>query len=58
MPIASTLAAVIGILLMLWNRVVIFTRKLIQSFRQPTPKLHTHHPPIASHRVTVSDRRD
>lgn len=56
MPIASALAAVIGVLLMLWNRVTALFRKLIQSFRQPAPKLHSHHPSSARRSVTVSDR--
>ncbi len=45
MPIASALAAVIGVLLMLWKRAAIIFRKFIQSFRPPTPKLRTTHPP-------------
>jgi len=45
MPIASALAAVIGVLLMLWNRVVSYLRRFIQSSSRRSLNLSTEPPP-------------
>lgn len=45
MPIASVLAGIIGVLLMLWQRVIGFCRRLYQSYRQHPTKLPSKHPP-------------
>lgn len=56
MPLASALAAVIGVLLMIWNRVFMLIRRTIQSLRRRTVKSRSHHPPSSAlHRVTVRD---
>ena len=56
MPIASALAAIIGVLLMLWNRVVTYLRRFIQLSSRRTLKLSTQHPPGVSRRDTTRDR--
>jgi hypothetical protein len=45
MPIASTLAAVVGVLLLLWQRIVHSIRTLLHSFHATTPKLQNPPPP-------------
>ena len=56
MPIASALAAVIGVLLMLWNRVVSYLRRFVQSSSRRTLTPHTQHPPSINPCDTGSDR--
>jgi len=45
MPIASALAAIIGVLLMLWNRVVLYAHKFIQLVSRRSPKTPYTNPP-------------
>jgi len=45
MPIASSLAAVIGIFLLLWQRVVSFIRSLLQTFHSTTQQPANPLPP-------------
>jgi len=56
MPIASALAAVIGVLLMLWSRVVSCLRRFIQPSSRRSVKLPTQHPPSISRRDAGRDR--
>jgi len=56
MPIASALAAVIGVLLMLWNRVVSYLRRFVQSSSRRSLPPHTKHPPSINHRDAGRDR--
>ena len=55
MPIASALAAIIGVLLMLWNRAALSVRRFAQSLRRRPQKLPTHHSPSTNRQVTVRD---
>lgn len=48
MPIASALAGIIGILLMIWQRVVSFCRRLYQTHRPRATKLPSKHPPSSA----------
>ena len=56
MPIASALAAVIGVLLMLWNRVVSYLRRFIQPSSRGSMKLPAQHPPSIRRRDAGRDR--
>ena len=56
MPIASALAAIVGVLLMLWNRAASYIRRFAQLLRHRLRKIPTQHPPSINHRVTVRDR--
>ena len=55
MPIASALAAIIGVLLMLWNRAASYVRRAAQSLRRHPQKLPTQRPPSTNRQVTVRD---
>lgn len=56
MPIASALAAMIGVLLMLWNRVVSYLHRFVQSLSRRPLKLPTQYPPSIRRRGTGRDR--
>jgi len=56
MPIASALAAAIGVLLMLWNRVVSYLRRFIQLSSRRSAQLPTQHPPSIKPRDAGGDR--
>ena len=56
-PIASALTAIVGLLLMLWNRLVSYIQKFSQLIRSRSRKLPPNHPPSSKRRVTVRDRR-
>lgn len=56
MPIASALAAVVGILLMLWNRAASFVRRQAQSLRRRPEKLPAQRPSSANRSFTPRDR--
>ena len=56
MPLASAVAAVIGVLLMVWNRVFSILRRLVQSSSRRLLKLPAQHPPSVKPRVTGRDR--
>jgi hypothetical protein len=55
MPIASALAAIIGVLLMLWNRAASYIRGFAQSLRRRPQKLPARHSPSTNRRVTGRD---
>ena len=55
MPIASALAAIVGVLLMLWNRAAAYVRRRAQSLRRRPQKLPTQRPPSSRRPVTVRD---
>ncbi len=56
MPIASALAAVIGVLLMLWNRVVFYLRRFVQLSSRRSLKPLAQNPPSISSCDTGRDR--
>jgi hypothetical protein len=56
MPIASALAAIIGVLLMLWNRVVSYLRRFVQSSSRRPLTPQTQHPPSIRRRDAGRDR--
>ena len=48
LPVASTIAAIGGLLLILWNQVIALIRRFFHSLRQRAPKGPTQHPPSST----------
>ena len=47
LPVASTLAAIGGLLLILWNQMLTLVRRIVKSLRHRSPNTPNQHPPSA-----------